>query len=69
VIPGANDQDAETRRIPFDARGRLAPLLKRRAQLGLDAFVVGSPDGEFPDRFKTAWESLLLLAYGHETSA
>ena len=67
VIPGANAKDAENRRIPFDPQGRLAPILKRRAQLGLDAFVFGSPDGEFQDSFKTAWESLLLVAYGHET--
>ena len=33
----------------------------------MDAFVFGSPDGEFQDSFKTAWESLLLVAYGHET--
>ena len=67
VIPGANAKDAENRRIPFDPQGRLAPILKRRAQLGLDAFVFGTPDGEFQDSFKTAWESLLLVAYGHET--
>jgi hypothetical protein len=44
------------------AEGRLAPILKRRAQLGFDAFVFGAPDGEFQDSFKTAWESLLLVA-------
>ena len=67
VIPGANAKDAENRRIPFDPQGRLSPILKRRKELGLDAFVFGSPDGEFQDSFKTAWESLLLVAYGHET--
>ena len=29
--------------------------------------MFGSPDGEFQDSFKTAWESLLLVANGHET--
>jgi hypothetical protein len=43
VIPGANAKDAENRRIPFDPQGRLAPILMRRAQLGLDAFVFGAP--------------------------
>jgi integrase len=66
-IPGANAKDSENRRIPFDPQGRLAPILKRRAALGPYAFVFGSPDGEFQDSFKTAWESLLLVAYGHET--
>ena len=67
VIRGANAKDAENRRVPFDPHGRLAPILKRRAVLGPSAFVFGSPDGEFQDSFKTAWESLLLVANGHET--
>ena len=67
VIPGANAKDAENRRIPFDPQGRLAPILKRRATLGPNAFVFGSPEGEFQDSFKTAWESLLLVANGHDT--
>ena len=29
--------------------------------------MFGSSDGEFQDSFKTAWESLLLVANGHET--
>jgi hypothetical protein len=67
MIPGANAKDAENRRIPFDPQGRLAPILKRRAVLGPNAFVFGSPDAEFQNSFKTAWESLLLVANGHET--
>jgi hypothetical protein len=67
LIRGVNAKDSENRRIPFDPRGRLAPILRRRAGLGPHAFVFGSPDGEFQDSFKTAWESLLLVAYGHET--
>jgi integrase len=67
VIPGANAKDAENRRIPFDPRGRLAPILKRRKELGALAFVFGAASGEFVNSFKTAWESLLLLANGHDT--
>lgn len=67
VIRGANAKDAENRRIPFDPEGRLAKILKRRASLGPLAYVFGSPDGAFRDRFKTAWESLVLVAYGHDT--
>ena len=67
VIRGANAKDGENRRIPFDPHGRLAPILKRRATLGPQAFVFGAVDGEFQDSFKTAWESLLLVAYGHDT--
>jgi integrase len=68
VIHGANAKDHENRRIPFDPHGRLAPILKRRATLGPQAFVFGSAEGEFQDSFKTAWESLLLVANGHDTT-
>ena len=67
AIPGSNAKDAENRRIPFDPHGRLAPILKRRAALGPNAFVFGSSSGEFVKSFKTAWESLLLFANGHDT--
>jgi integrase len=56
AIPGRHAKDAENRRMPFDPQGRLAPVLKRRASLGPNAYI-----------FKTAWESLLLIANGHET--
>ena len=62
-----NTRTTENRRIPFDPQGRLAPILKRRAALGPSAFVFGSPAGEFVANFKTAWESLLLVANGHDT--
>ncbi len=67
AIPGRHAKDKENRRIPFDPQGRLAPILKRRAALGPSAFVFGSSAGEYVDSFKTAWESLLLLANGHDT--
>ena len=67
LIRGVNAKDSENRRIPFDPKGRLAPILKRRAELGPSAFVFGSAEGEFQDSFKTAWESLLLVANGHPT--
>lgn len=67
VIRGANAKDAENRRIPFDPHGRLAPILKRRKDLGPSAYVFGSAEGEFVASFKTAWESLLLVANGHDT--
>lgn len=65
--PGRHAKDKENRRIPFDPQGRLAPILKRRAALGPSAFVFGSSAGEYVDSFKTAWESMLLLASGHDT--
>jgi integrase len=67
AIPGRTAKDGENRRIPFDPQGRLAPILRRRSALGPNAFVFGSPAGELVSSFKTAWESLLLVANGHDT--
>jgi hypothetical protein len=66
AIPGATAKDKENRKIPFDPDGRLAPILKRRAALGPDAYVFGAEDGAFQPNIQTAWETLRLLAYGHE---
>lgn len=67
AIPGKHAKDRENRRIPFDPHGRLAPILKRRMTLGPSGFVFGSPSADYVDSFKTAWESLLLVANGHDT--
>ena len=66
-IPGDTTKDRENRRIPFDPEGRLAAILQRRSKLGPDAFVFGTDNGEYVGSFKTAWESLLLVANGHDT--
>ena len=66
-IPGHTTKDDENRRIPFDPDGRLAAILRRRAKLGPNAFVFGTENGQFVGSFKTAWESLLLIANGHHT--
>jgi hypothetical protein len=66
-IRGETAKDKENRRIPFDPNGRLAAILKRRGKLGPNAYVFGTDNGEFVANFKTAWESLLLLANGHDT--
>ena len=64
LIRGENAKDGENRRIPFDSRGRLAAILKRRGALGPNAYVFGSPAGTFQGSIRTAWESLLLVANG-----
>ena len=38
-IPGATTKDKENRRIPFNPKGRVAAILKRRAALGADVRV------------------------------
>ena len=66
-IPGHTTKDKENRRIPFDPNGRLAAILQRRGKLGPNTFVFGTENGERIGSFKTAWESLLLVANGHDT--
>ena len=65
-IPGETTKDRENRRIPFDPDGRLAAILSRRGALGPEAFVFGTETGERIASFKSSWESLLLLANGHD---
>jgi len=66
-IPGHTTKDKENRRIPFDPNGRLSAVLRRRGKLGPNAFVFGTENGEYLSSFKTAWESLLLIANGYDT--
>ena len=65
-IPGATAKDKENRRVPFNPKGRVAAVLKRRATLGPDAFVFGHPSGTYQPLIQTAWETLKLLANGLE---
>ena len=62
-------QQRRTRRTAefrSNPEGRLAAILKRRSTLGPDAFVFGSETGGYQPNIQTAWETLKLLAYGHE---
>jgi integrase len=66
-IPAAHTKDAESRRIPFEPRGRLSRLLSRRRFLGSDAYVFGGAAGEYHATIRTAWETLVLIAHGADT--
>jgi hypothetical protein len=68
-IPGSTAKDKENRRIPFNPKGRLAAVLKRRAGLGPDAYVFGSTNGAYQPTIQTAWETLKLRANGIEPRA
>jgi integrase len=63
-IPAEHAKDGEARRIPFRRIGRLAEVLERRRFLGPDAYVFGTPSGEFQKEFRTAWDTLVLRAAG-----
>jgi integrase len=68
-IPGATAKDRENRQIPFNPKGRLSAILKRRAALGQDAYVFGSALGTHQPTIQTAWETLKLVANGLEPKA
>jgi hypothetical protein len=53
-IPGATAKDKENLRIPFNPHGRVSAILKRRADLGRDAFVFGSATGTHQPNIQTA---------------
>jgi hypothetical protein len=40
-------------------------ILRRRRELGPDAYVFGSASGEYQPTLQTGWETLKLLANGH----
>ena len=63
-IPGATAKDRENRRIPFNPKGRLAAILKRRSDLGPEAYVFGGVNGTYQPNIQTAWETLRLLSFG-----
>lgn len=62
-IPGATAKDKENRRVPFNPEGRIAAILRRRSDLGPDAYVFGTETGACQPNIQTAWETLRLLAH------
>jgi integrase len=58
-----NSKTEVARVIPFESSSRLERVLRRRAFLGPDAFVFGeATTGGYVRTFRSAWETLLLLA-------
>jgi len=62
-IRAEHAKDGVGRRIPFEEDGRLANILERRRFLGREAFVFGDINGAFVKNFRTAWETVLLVAH------
>jgi integrase len=65
----AHTKTGIARRIPFDPRGRLGDLLRRRSALGPDAFVFGTAPGEIQREFGRAWESVRLISRAYKPAA
>jgi integrase len=58
-----NSKTEVARVIPFEPASRLEKLLRRRAFLGTEAYVFGeATTGRQVTSFRSAWETLLLLA-------
>jgi integrase len=64
VLRGETTKSAILRAIPFDPAGRVAAFLKTRRFLKADGYVFGAASGTHVDSFRTAWETLVLLAHG-----
>ena len=62
-IPASNAKTGRSRRIPFEPGGRLATVLEQRRFLGPHAFIFGTASGAPIQSFRTAWESLVLIAH------
>ena len=65
VLRQETTKSERTRAIPFDPAGRLARFLEGRRFLGAGAYVFGeAASGRRVGSFRTAWETLVLLAHG-----
>ena len=64
VLRGATTKSAVLRAIPFDSTGRIATFLETRRFLKPDGYVFGAVSGDRVGSFRTAWETLVLLAHG-----
>ena len=64
VLRGETTKNARLRAIPFDPTGRVATFLESRRFLKPDKYVLGTAAGERVATFRTAWETLILLAHG-----
>ena len=64
VLRGATTKSAILRAVPFDPQGRVAAYLETRRFLKPDGYVFGSASGDHVGSFRTAWETLVLLAHG-----
>lgn len=64
IVRGETAKSARARAVPFDPKGRLATILESRRFLKPDKYVFGSATGDQVTGFRTAWETLVLLAHG-----
>ncbi|MBI4476585.1 MAG: site-specific integrase [Acidobacteria bacterium] len=67
IIRGETAKSAKPRAVPFDPKGRLATILEGRRFLKPEKYVFGSATGEPVANFRTAWETLVLLAHGESS--
>ena len=64
VLRGETTKNAKMRTVPFDPIGRVAAFLESRRFLQPNKYVFGAVDGRHVGSFRTAWETLVLLAHG-----
>ncbi len=64
VLRGDTTKNAKLRTVPFDPAGRVAAFLESRRFLAPEKYVFGTAAGKRLTTFRTAWETLVLLAHG-----
>lgn len=64
LIPNTNAKAGKPRKIPFKPHGRLAEVLRTRAELGPNAFTFGHHDGRRFAELPDSWNTLVLIAHG-----
>ena len=64
VLRGETTKNAKMRAVPFDPIGRVARFLESRRFLQPNKYVFGAVDGRHVGSFRTAWETVVLLAHG-----
>ena len=64
VLRGETTKNSKLHEVPFDPTGRVAAFLEGRRFLKRDRYVFGKASGEHLALFRTAWETVVLLAHG-----
>lgn len=64
IIPAANAKSGKLRNVPYHVNGRLAQIIKRRADLGPLAYLFGTERGARQLTIRKAWSCIRLKANG-----
>ena len=64
ILRGETTKNSNLHAVPFEPAGRVAVFLESRRFLKPDRYPFGKALGEYLASFRTAWETVVLLAHG-----